>query len=245
MANLDWPAFGDALWLVNDRLGIRPEWQLPVIYLETARTLDPSIMNPGGCVGLNQFCPSTYPRYVHVPVDQYRKWTASAQLSGPILAYWRDALTQGPINSAARLMLAQLGQGLLATTPTMNSVVFSAPSAEYRQNSGFDMTQKGYFTLQDLADVLAKQARAPEVQEAIGRAYAMRPNEVPSEGYVFSLVNPPTARSGGAVAAFALGTFMAAVGYGTYKLLGALKPKSEPKPTLPPPAFRPRPTWGP
>jgi hypothetical protein len=237
MANLDWPAFGNALWLVSDRLGIRPEWQLPVIYLETAHTFDPAVMNSGGCVGLNQFCPSTYSRYVHVPVNQYRTWTASAQLSGPILAYWRDALTHGPIDSAARLMLAQLGQGLLATTPAMNSVVFSAPSAEYSQNAGFDTTRKGYFTLQDLADVLAKQARAPEVQEAIGRAYAMRPNEVPSEGYTFSLVDPPTTRSGGAVATLVLGTFMAAVGYGTYKLLGALKTRPE-RSTLPPPAFR-------
>ena len=32
---LDWPAFGDALWKVSDRLGIRPEWQLPVIALES------------------------------------------------------------------------------------------------------------------------------------------------------------------------------------------------------------------
>lgn len=230
---LDWPAFGEALWLVNDQLGIRPEWQLPVIYLETARTFDPSIMNPGGCVGISQFCPSTYPRYVHVPVDQYRRWTASAQLSGPVLAYWRDALTHGPIDSAARLMLAQLGHGLLSAAPNMNSVVFAAPSAEYQQNKGFDQANKGYFTVQDLADVLAKQTNAPAVQDALARVYAMRPNN--------ELVTPPTAQRS-RVATFLLataaGALVAATGFGLYKALSSLEPVPEPEPTLPPPSFR-------
>ncbi len=57
-------------------------------------------------------------------------------------------------------------------------------------------------------------------------------------------VTPPETKVGGTIAAVALGAFMAAVGYGTYKLLEALKPKPEPTP-LPPPAFRPRSTWGP
>jgi len=178
---LDWPAFGAALWQVSDTLGIRPEWQLPVLYLESG--FDPSIVNSIGCVGLNQFCPNAsgqYP-YLPVPVDQYRAWPASQQLAGPVLAYWRDALRYGPIRSAARLMLAQLGPALLATARTLGSVVYAAPGAAYAGNSGFDTAGKGYFTLQDLADAMARSNASPAVQQALASAYAMRPGERPAD----------------------------------------------------------------
>lgn len=245
---LDWPAFGNALWLVSDQLGIRPEWQLPVIYLETAHTLDPSIVNPGGCVGINQFCPPTYSYYVHVPVSEYRTWTASRQLSGPVLAYWRDALKYGPIDSAARLMVAQLSQRKLATVTATDSVVFSAPSAEYAQNSSFDLVNKGYFTVQDLADVLTKQTKAPAVQDALARAYAMRPNEIPHDSYGYSLVTPPLRKPGIAAAAIGMFALVGAVSYGIYKSLAARPsepdPELTPRPIYPPPQrYRPDPTW--
>ena len=145
---LDWPAFGDALWRVSDKLGIRPEWQLPVLSLETGGTFDPAIMNPGGCVGINQFCPSAYSRYVNVPVDEYRTWTASRQLSGPVLNYWRDAAAAyGPIRSATKLMISQLGHALLKRATDLNSVVFASPSREYVANSGLDGSKKGYITV--------------------------------------------------------------------------------------------------
>jgi hypothetical protein len=172
---LDWPAFGDALWRVSDATGIRPEWQLPVLYLESG--FDPSIVNPIGCVGLNQFCKRTYAQYVSVPVDQYRAWPASQQLAGPILAYWRNAQRYGPIRSATRLMLAQLGPALLASAPALDSVVYATPSRAYLSNSGFDTVGKGYFTVQDLAVAMARAIAAPAVRQAVANAYAMRPGE--------------------------------------------------------------------
>jgi len=172
---LDWPAFGDALWKVNNQLGIRPEWVLPVIYLETAKTFDPSIVNRIGCVGLNQFCGTTYAHYVSVPVEQYRTWTASEQLSGPIFEYWKDALRSGPIDSAARLMVAQLSHSALSRATSPSSIIFAAPSAEYEGNKGtFDPGGKGYFTLADVAGVLGYLSRALPVQEAVNTAYNMR-----------------------------------------------------------------------
>ena len=181
MVNLDWPAFGLALWQVSDTLGIRPEWQLPVLYLESG--FDPSIVNSIGCSGLNQFCPNAAGQYVYlpVPVDQYRAWPASQQLAGPVLAYWRDAQRYGPIRSAARLMLAQLGPALLGSATTLGSVVYAAPSAAYTGNSGLDAAGKGYFTVQDLADAMARASQAPAVQQALAAAYAMRPGERPTD----------------------------------------------------------------
>lgn len=177
---LDWPAFGHALWKVSDRLGIRPEWQLPVIALETAGTFDPAITNPGGCVGLNQFCRPAYSRYVNVPVEQYRRWPASKQLSGPIFDYWRDAVAGfGPIHSATKLMVSQLGHALLKRARGLDDVVFSSPSDEYIANVGFDTTRKGFITVRDLANALGPRARSKAVREALARVYAMRPGEKP------------------------------------------------------------------
>ncbi len=54
--------------------------------------------------------------------------------------------------------------------------------------------------------------------------------------YACPSVKPPTKwKASGALATAALGVVMAAVGYGTYKFLGARRPE----PALPPPAFRP------
>jgi hypothetical protein len=174
---LDWPTFGDALWRVSDVAGIRPEWQLPVLYLESG--FDPSIVNSIGCTGLNQFCPNAAGQYVYVPVpiDQYRAWSASEQLAGPILAYWRDALRYGSIRSATRLMLAQLGPALLASATSLDSPVYAAPSRAYAANSGFDVDGKGYFTVGDLAAAMARASASSAVRQALANAYSMRPAE--------------------------------------------------------------------
>ena len=214
---LDWPAFGAALWSVSDQLGIRPEWQLPVLSMETGGTFSPSITNSGGCVGLNQFCPGTYSHYVGVPVSTYQTWPASAQLSGPILAYWRDALKYGPIRSATHLMLAQLGQGLLARPAGLGDIVFASPSSAYASNSGFDSNRKGYITVQDIANAMAVQASRPAVKSALALAYAMRPNEpmsdpVYGDDYQTSpLVRPPT-DTGGSPILVAFGVMAIAAG---------------------------------
>lgn len=217
MANLDWPAFSDALWLVNDRLGIPPEWQLAVMYLESS--LDPSSMNSGGCSGLNQLCPGTYEKYVSVPVNVYRTWSASAQLSGPVFAYWRDALSHGSIDSPARLMLAQLGQARLGSATPPNTVVFSSPSQEYAQNSWLDAAHKGYITMQDLSNVLAQKARAPAVQDALARVYAMRGEQV----------TPPLTVPKAGLVAVTVGALalVVAAGYGAYKVFAAQAPEPE------------------
>ena len=218
---LDWPAFGAALWRVSDQTGIRPEWQLPVISLETAKTFDPAIENPGGCVGLNQFCPSAYPHYVGVPVSQYRAWAASKQLGGPILNYWKDAVeAYGPIRSATKLMVAQLGHALLPKAQTLDSVIFASPETAYMANISLDASGKGYITVRDLANALSHHAKTPEVRDAIARAYSMRPRERPYDpvyGVDFGgrapieVIQPPTAKRSVVLAALtALGLATAA-----------------------------------
>lgn len=208
MSALDWPDFGYALWKVDNELGLKPEWVLPVLYLESR--FDPAAMNPSGCVGLNQFCvgPGTYARYVNVPIEQYRQWPASSQLAGPIFNYWRDALRSGRIDSAARLMVAQLGHSLLTTTG--DGIVLAAPSAEYYANAGvFDPPTpdypkgKGYFTLGDIAGVLAYDLRQPVVQDALSRAYnaRQRPPAPPRIGPVVAAMGALALAAGAAYAA--------------------------------------------
>lgn len=221
---LDWPAFGTALWAVSDQLGIRPEWQLPVLFLESG--FDPSILNAGGCVGLNQFCPGTYGGYVSVPVDQYRTWAASQQLGGPILNYWRGALAQGQIRSSTRLMVAQLGTSLLRTTNNLGDIVYASPSGGYRGNCGvFDPgCRRGFFTVQDVANAMSGRAVQPAVQSALSIAYQMRPGERmldPVYGQDFATppspfpapVVPPRAPVGAPAAALVAMALAAAAGY--------------------------------
>lgn len=168
--SLDQPGTSDALWKINNQLGIRPEWVLAVIYLESK--FNPAATNPSGCVGLNQFCRSTFSNYVGVSPEEYKSWPASAQLSGPIFNYWRDATRSGTIDSAAKLMVAQLSQAALKRAHSPGDVVFSAPSAEYEQNQKvFDPNKKGYFTLGDIAGVLGYLSKLQVVQAAVNDAY--------------------------------------------------------------------------
>lgn len=230
---LDWPTFGEALWRVNDQLGIRPEWQLPVLHLES--NFNPSVVNPYGCVGINQFCPGTYASYVRVPVEQYRTWPASAQLAGPVFAFWRDALSRGPIQSAARLLLAQFGQERLKSVPELDNVLFRAPSLAYERNKGLDVERKGSVTEQDLANVMHRQAQLPAVADAITRAYALRPNDRPREtayGDDYPIIVPPTQRSPGSAIAAAAGllALVAAAGYSILKLRPRFLQPAPPEP---------------
>lgn len=226
---LDWPAFGDALWKVSDETGIRPEWALPVISLETRGTFDPAIVNSIGCVGINQFCPSAYSRYVHVPVEEYRRWSASRQLAGPVLDFWKNAVrAYGPIRSATKLMMAQFGMPTISKP--LDGVVFRSPSKEYSANCttrpcGLDPTGKGYITVRDIANMLARRARTPEVRRAIAKAYAMRPGETPYDPVYgldygttpIEIVNPPTAKASDALVTAAKLTAIAAAGaYGVH-----------------------------
>jgi hypothetical protein len=198
---LDWPAFGTALWTVSDALGIRPEWQLPVLSIESG--LDPATVNAGGCVGLNQFCPGTFEQYVAAPAAEYRAWPASAQLAGPILAYWRNAARYGPIRSGARLMLAQLAPAELAQPPSLAAVVYAAPSDAYEKNKWLDAAGKHYFTVGDLAAAVAAASASPAVQQALAAAYSMRPSERPLDpvlGADWRLARPPATRRSSAPA---------------------------------------------
>lgn len=228
---LDWPAFGDALWLVSDQLGIRPEWQLPVLHLESG--FDPAAINGGGCVGLNQLCPGTYENYVRVPVSQYRTWSASQQLAGPVMQYWRAALSQGQIRSATRLMLAQLGTALLNTAPSLSSSVYAAPSLAYYDNASFDSARKGYFSVQDLANAMARQVANLAVTQAIAKAYAMRPGErmrdpVYGDDFAAPSVQPylrvplRAAQSSGLLATLGALTLAGAAGYAAYRVRDTL-----------------------
>jgi len=236
----DWPAFGQALWQVSDQLGIRPEWQLPVLSLETGGTFNSATTNSIGCVGINQFCPSTYSNYVHVPVEQYRAWPPSAQLVGPVLDYWRNALQYGPIRSATRLMVAQLGQAKLSSVPELDNVIFQAPSLEYEQNSRLDPNKKQYITEQDLANAMWAQANSPAVSNALARTYALRPNERPLDavyGEDYPAIRPPIkVRSRGILMAITIGGVIVGAAYGAYRLFALREPERLPEPE---PEFEP------
>jgi hypothetical protein len=82
-SDADW----QALWALAQRLGSTPQVLGLILFEESG--MDPGASNPAGCYGLNQFCKSggTYDAWVHVPPDQYLKWSMAQQL-GPIGNFW-------------------------------------------------------------------------------------------------------------------------------------------------------------
>lgn len=171
---LDFPATGQALWALYDETGIRPEYALAVFWLESK--FNPSIVNPIGCVGLFQLCPQS-----HTLPSGYASWPASQQISESATPFWAGIVKQyGEIRSGTRLMQGNWLPGTLVTARRLSSVVAAAPSPSYTQNATvFDPKGKGYSTVQDVANAIAKTV--PFIQDAIAQTYALRPTERPRD----------------------------------------------------------------
>ena len=108
---LDWPTFGDALWRVSDATGIRPEWQLPVLYLESG--FDPSRPNAEGApyYGLAQDYGPYLTRNGIAPAD-YLAMSAAEQLSRIVAPRLAGMVkVYGPLRSATRVYQANFLPG--------------------------------------------------------------------------------------------------------------------------------------
>jgi hypothetical protein len=83
------PAFWQTLWSVATELGASPHVLGLILYEESG--IDPTAKNADGCVGICQFCGTTYTTFVKLPKDQYLALAAEKQLDPYVLAYWRTA----------------------------------------------------------------------------------------------------------------------------------------------------------
>ncbi len=181
---LDFPASADALWALYDATGIRPEYAIVAMALESG--LDPGITNSAGYAGLNQMAAGTYP-------DGYTDWLASEQIAQVITPYWAGHVKAfGAVRSGTRLEQGNFYPASLKTARNLGSLIVSADgrgpassgenAAAYAGNAAaFDPQKTGVITVQGVADALERQAGKSSVAQAIQQAYASRPGESPRD----------------------------------------------------------------
>ena len=160
--------------------GIRPEYLIPVLSAESG--LNPALQNQAGhdYWGLNQLS-GKFLRDNGVDPQDYLTWTASAQLNGPILTFLgRTARQVGVPRSAVRTYQMNFAPATLKTATGLNDAIYSSPSAAYSANRALDKAGKGYISVGDLADFVAKEVNKPDVKAAIDAAYEQKPEEKPN-----------------------------------------------------------------
>lgn len=168
--NLDTNAY-PALWALTQACGIRPEYVLPVLWIESG--FNPAITNSIGCVGLNQACSGVLSG-LGVTAATYATWSASDQLTKSFNPYMEEYASKG-IHSAVRVFQANLLPATLATATNLGDAIMTKGDAYYSANAWLDSNHDGRITLQDLANALEKAVAVSAVQTAISGAYAQAP----------------------------------------------------------------------
>lgn len=170
-----------ALWTVYDHAGIRPEWLLPTLWIESEFT--PGVQNRAGApyygIAQNSVADLTAAGAA-TPVD-YLTWTATEQIESVVNRYFvRVVAAVGPLRSAVRVYQGTFLPATVLTARTLASVVCWRGSPAYDANPGLDPLRAGAITVSDLALVVAKAAARVEVRRALALAYAARPGETPA-----------------------------------------------------------------
>lgn len=170
----------EELWKLYDASGVRPEWVVPMLYLESG--FDPALPNRAGSqnYGIAQDFGPYLARHGIDPAD-YLKMSAAEQLRAIVVPRLTELSKRwGPLRSATRVYQANYMPATLKTAPGLASVVAWRGSPEYNANKILDVTRDGAITVSDLAWWMRREAAEPEAKAAILRAYELRSNESPS-----------------------------------------------------------------
>lgn len=160
-------------WQIYNETGIRPEWLIPVLYAESG--LNPAIPNQAGqpFYGINQASASLIQQFAGTDPQTYLTWPASRQLQTVVLGFMKGLVASyGPLRSGVRVYLANFLPATLPAVKHLTDTVTAAPSAYYNANKGLDAKGKGYISLQDLANFVARAAATQTAKDAIAQAYA-------------------------------------------------------------------------
>jgi hypothetical protein len=197
-----------ALWSLYDASGIRPEYMMPVLYLESG--FDPSIQNRAGApyYGIAQ----TNDNHIFAlgyTVAQFLGMSQGQQIRIAVTPYFTRTVKQyGPIRSATRAYQANFLPATLATSRALSSIVQPTGTLFYTSNAAaLDPMKHHAITVSDLAMVMSRSRAAREVDSAIARAYVLRPTEKPVEAiYGLDFVDPFVTAFVVALAAIAVGS---------------------------------------
>ena len=167
-----------ALWTISDQGGPRPEFLIPVLYLESG--FDPTIQNRAGLpyFGIAQTNDKHLAALGTTPAA-FLAMSQGNQIRLAVAPYFRNVVsTYGPIRSATRAYQANFEPASLARARLLSQIVEPSGSASYRANAAaLDPLRHGAITVSDLALVMARAVHAGPSQQAIARAYALRPTE--------------------------------------------------------------------
>jgi hypothetical protein len=197
-----------ALWSLYEASGIRPEYMMPVLYLESG--FDPSVQNHAGApyYGIAQ----TNDNHIFAlgyTVAQFLGMSQGDQIRIAVTPYFTRAVkSYGPIRSATRAYQANFLPATLATSRALSQIVEPTGTRSYVANAAaLDPMKHHAITVSDLALVMARSVAHREVQNAIARAYVIRPSEKPVEAvYGTDFVDPFVTAFVVALAAIAVGT---------------------------------------
>jgi hypothetical protein len=169
------------LWSLYDATGIRPEYMAPVLWTESG--FDPTRPNAAGApyYGIAQSSLATITALGYTPATWLQASQAD-QIRLALLPYFAAEVKRfGPIRSATRAYQANFLPATLATVRGLGQIVTPGGLFYTSNASALDPLHHGAITLSDLALVMAKAVEAPAVQQAIARAYVLRPNETPRD----------------------------------------------------------------
>lgn len=169
------------LWTLYDATGIRPEYVLPLLYLESG--FNPALQNAAGApyYGIAQDYGPYLTRNGVAPAD-YVKMTADEQLSAIVVPRLEGMVkAYGALRSATRVYQANFLPSTLKTAPALWCVVAWRGTPAYAGNAVLDVTRDGAISVSDLAWWMAYELAQPEVRAAVARAYVLRPSLKPTE----------------------------------------------------------------
>lgn len=183
----------EALWSVYDATGIRPEYLIPVLQLESG--LDPSRANAAGApfYGIAQTS-GAHLAALGVTPQAFLAMSAGDQIRTAVAPYFANVVkSYGPIKSATRAEQANFEPATLPHVRSLVQILEPRGTRAYADNAGaFDPFHRGAITLSDLAFAMSRSAAAPAAKTAIARAYVLRPASGPSRDPVYGedFINP-------------------------------------------------------
>lgn len=192
--SLDQPASSVALWSIYSATGIRPEFLIVVLANESG--LNPAAPNSAGApqYGIGQNSTALITAKTGMTPVVYMQQLASYQLQKVVLPYFAQYSSPAkPLRSGCAVYQVEYCPASLSWAPHLDSIITSPtfhPECSYSANAVFDTAHKGYITVRDLANAIAKQAATTAVKNAIAAAYTNAPFGVgPPQDPVFGNTN--------------------------------------------------------
>lgn len=176
----------DALWSICDATGIRPEYLIPVLYLESG--FDPTRPNAAGApyYGIAQTSAAKLAALGTTPAA-FLAMSQGDQIRLAVAPYFAGVVHRyGPIRSATRAYQANFEPATLPTVRGLGQILEYQGTRAYADNAAaLDAYHHGAITLGDLALVMTRASAAPAARAATARAYVLRPSMAPARPAVY------------------------------------------------------------